>query len=589
MMLGLIKSVLDRAFTGSSNWAKRELSAHYYLAAICGGAISLWLVHSLLHLHRKVPQSNEVMWLLSHESLYLTGTTSFQVDQIGPLSHGNWHPPLMWLVTQPFFALGFDALQSFLAINFISGLVTIGATWWLGFELARHVKIEPFWLLGALSVALLCTIPLFQAGTGILDIDNGLLTAAMTLYLAVLFSIKNPVSLSKLLLLGVVLSVTLLTKISTSLILMPLTLIYFWERQGRFRSAIVSSSVSILVMLALFFAVYSVTRPFFEGDWHGPFTHNSASVLAKASGQNWDKWISRVRTLAELSLWIGPSAGVLLLASLLWFGRSYLSRYIQTIVPGLLLIYVLGIWGSYSYLGVTFNLRYMIPSLPVLAVIVPFFLVRQGTLSLRGSNSWKPMELLAFALLFGIAFFLLPDPILYIKSKLKADFWPALLLYIGALFTVSLAAYLLLWWLRKRGIKIANMFVAWLVCIWLVFNLNTSVKQMLGNYQLSYGYGLSEYNDVVQWLQEHGQGGAPIVASKDFVWLLRGAKLQIYEEGRLDQVVYLYGNARGPLHYYQVLPVRYSKGPEQAWVESMKIGSEEVYRNKDFQIVKKSF
>lgn len=562
-----------------------RLPRHGTTSILCCTAVVLWLTHSLVHLQRKIPQGNEIVWLLSHESLYRTGTASVQVDSMSPV-HINWHPPLMWLVTQLFMLTGLDALQSTLMVNLISGFVTIVATWWLGYYLARREVLQDASQFGSLSVVVLCLIPLFQAGSGIIDIDNGLLTAIMTAYLAVLLAVCGRISKLRLILLGFIFGIALLTKISTPVILVPLTFAFFRHEQGEEKKALISTAVMLLISLVLFAVVYWITRPLFDGDWWGIFRHSSSHVALKSRSD----WVNKFRTLGELSVWIGPPAGIFVLASIGRFWGPLHDRRFGNVLPALLLVYIIGIWGVFAYLGVTFNLRYMIPSLPVLAVVTVMFLVYQGAFGLRASSPWRFRELAGFALLLSLTFYLLPDPILYLRTELKYNFWRALAFYSFALLGVCLGTYFLLWWFRKRGIRIGNMAVAWLACIWLVFNLNTSVKQIVGNYQLGYDYGTSEYDGVIRWLSEHAQVGAPIIAPRDFFWLLRGRypANPLYDDGSLESVTGAYRDGRRSSFYYQILPRRLPASG-RARIESMMFGSEVIYRNEDFVIVRKNF
>jgi len=232
----------------------------------------------------------------------------------------------------------------------------------------------------------------------------------------------------------------------------------------------------------------------------------------------------------------------------------------------------------------------MIPSLPALAVIAAFFILDREIIRIhQSSRSWGAFEIVGLSLFICFAIYLLPEPYLYLKTQIKYNYQYAGLSYGVVLLIFGLGGYLLLWWFRKRGLRINSLPVAWLACIWIVFNFNTSIKQIIGNYQLSYNYGISEYRDVTHWLKKHDQDGVPIFASEGFLWLFRGLDLAVYQERSLATFTNKYKDKKESSWYYLILPRRYPRGTYGDWVESMMVQAIEVYRNKDFIIVRKTF
>lgn len=562
----------------------------YFVVIMCSIAIGLWLVHSFAHFQRKLPQGDEFEFLLSAEALHATGVTSFAVDPLSPLNLGNWHPPLWWVVMQVIMHTGAGALESVLILNVLAGFATIASTYWLGRCLApTESSADPFEI-GALGVLFLCAMPLFQVASGIIDIDNGLLTMMMTFYVAALVGTERLSGKLRSLFLGMVLGATFLTKISTPLVLIPTTYIYFVGRERGFKEAARLSSTVLLTGALVFTLSYLVLQPLLGRDWYGPFAHNLSHVVWKSSGYTWDKWVNRARTIAELSILIGPPA----LIFLIWSGKRVCSGGWRTgnmkLTPAACLwVYVISIWSVYGYLGVTFNLRYMVPSLPVLGVLVALLLSEQRFVQIgsEGTSS-RLVAFGGFVLLLGATLILLPDPYLYLKTRVKYDFWGALLSYGVSAVAVSFGTYVLLLWLCSKGLELRSVGLSWLVSIWLVFNINTSIKQIAGRYQLSYNYGFREYEDVARWLKLHARSGTPIFASESFVWLFRETGYAVYVDRRSNGLEEAKRVVKGGSFYYQVLPLRYARGEEASRIESIIAASEELYRNRDFIVVKRN-
>lgn len=548
-------------------------------------AVAFWLAHFFLYFQRKVPVGGEVDLLLTQEALYRTGSTSYRLDSLSPWHGGNYHPPLWWLLTQAIMNLGLGPADSIFVLNVASGVVTIAATWMLGYFLGRDGAKTA---LGPLSVLLLCTIPLFQVGTGIIDIDNGLLTAVMTVYLAVLLTGRGNMPQARFIVLGIVLGISLLTKLSTPLILIPVTHFYFWSKNGSLRKALVPSGVIVAVGVVTFALVYSITQPILGRDLYGPFAHNFAHLLVKSSGQDWEKWVHRLRTIAELQLWVGPPSAVILFAIVKRISSRFSETNAETTPLVALTIYVMGIWMVYAYLGVTFNLRYMIPSLPALAVISASFILEQGTISVqRCARGLRLVALGGLGLLLGAGLYLLPDPYLYLKTDLRYNFWPAAFSYIFVLSILAVMVYGGILGYARIGIERKDKTIAWLVCIWFAFNLNTSIKQMFGNYQLYYDYGFSEYHTVADWIARRVPADASVFAPKSLVWLLRERRDSLYFYSNLDRCGDGSKGEWSGRTCYVILARRYARSGE-AWRERVLAGAEEVYRNRDFVVVRKS-
>lgn len=541
--------------------------------------LAVWLASAWMQAVHKMPSGDEVDLLLSLEALHATGNTVFTLDAWAPPHPANWHPPLYWVVAVLPMSWGLSALASALLVNFLACLATVALTAWLGYRCVSWTNPE-LARAGALgSVGFLCSLPLFQMAPGLVDLDNALLALLVAGFLAALV-LGAGRGRFQVILLGVLLGLCLLTKLTTPLLL-PAAAWLALRRNRSWLEACRTTALVVLLGVAVFAVGYGLTRPLFGGPWYAPLLHTFGRFVHPPTGPAipLKRWYA-LFTLVEVLLWLGPLS-VVLGVGLVFSERRFVRQALGDPRLQALAFVVLMVFMGYTALGVRFNVRYFVPALPACAVLFSILLCGPG---LQPAPAGRPgRELVWLGLSAALALALLPEPVLYLKTVAKEQLGQAVLRYglrMALFLAGTFAAAQLLGRARCSQLVLRTLFIGWVAA-----NVGTSLRQIWAGYDLHYSYGAAYADrvEIVRWLRDDADPAVPVVVPHQYLFALRSGAHPMMSERTFGEL--------GPLpewrkvgHYYRIVAGRTSLGFEHRLDTVLRTGRR-VYERGPFIIL----
>jgi hypothetical protein len=266
--------------------------------------------------------------------------------------YGMWHPPLYLYSLAASAALFGTGNAPMRAV----GLVWFVLSLWLAWRVTRLLNDQPdSATLQAIPLALAMLTPLLSEGSLYLDIDNTSLTVGLLLF--IWFFLRSPVdeSTERLLILVLMFSLCLWSKLTTPFIMLGCVLLYHWLN-GSFRKGIYQSLTIGIFGTGLFLLTYWIYCYILEY----PFWF-MLEVIYWGKRNTYTSWHSLMEVLHSLRwniVWISPPIVMLLgtvVAVRIW---NYMFRGKLEKVDFLVLFAVVGLaaytiwgarWGKYTF------------------------------------------------------------------------------------------------------------------------------------------------------------------------------------------------------------------------------------------------
>lgn len=398
-------------------------------------------------------------------------------------SSGIQHSPLYPIVLRLIFQycrLSGTNLRVFSVICFFINGILI---YFLGKKISQSRQA------GILSCILFIINPLAVQGSLLLNMDYTILTVFLTAFILYFSACYDSLKLRNCFILGFLFFLSLFSKETTPLVLLPAIALFYWLRRetlfGMTRLLLIS-----LVGLAIFLVVWSVFSYYHKLSFLH-FLNYSLSII-KNSGFSMKE---SLKYFIRILLWFGPS---LLLVALLFSRRTTAYLYRRDIgFIDFCLIYITGIIFGYLFVGGNVHqfLRYQYPVLPVIVVILAYFI---NTLNLIFNKKTiiaivVLMPLILIYTLFGIGDIIyvfnysLKDVMVFSPSGLNnalRDFSLRILGYpLLIVFSFSVVRFLNKRWDILRTLSLSVLIVG--ICA----NFSLFILQAKADYTTNYYYG----------------------------------------------------------------------------------------------------
>lgn len=412
------------------------------------------------------------------------------------------HPPLYPDLLRASEALLGWRLETFRWLGVLCFLAQLG----LVYAMAQRLQSRA----GPLAALMWLTHPMAIQGSLILDVDNTLLAVWMSAWLLVWLESPWPLRSNDCLRLGLLLFLSLWTKLSTPWALL-LALLGFSLQQRQLKAGIAAVAhiaawgIGCFVISALLYQ--RADGMSLAVVWQ----HNTSSVMQGLPGTSGPVGAELVNRLGRLSLWFNP--GLLALAALI--GAWLITRRVHLATPksGLIWWYLLLVGVGYCVVrGTHFGFaKYHYPVLPTLIALVSAGCVALGFPTTK--RHWWVIG--GTGLVAALACrFVVGDVLYLVNYTLRMAFLaaPAQVPDLFRSIALRVAGWALLWalcWLAVRytvhmGAALSLMMS--LLILALSMNLATNVLQRTTAYSTTYCYGRSarDLRALADWLkQEH--------------------------------------------------------------------------------------
>ena len=265
-----------------------------------------------------------------------TGRPVIVFNPDDPPYPANMHPPLYpYLVALSFKMFG-DSVRSSIYVNLVAFLATVLVT----AAIARRLGTPPGGI--ALIVAVLLVHPFAIQSTLLTDTDTSILPLAVMGYTLLLLTLKDRMTLTVTLVLGLSFGVCLWTKFTTPLALPVVTALFLGLRGQptlglRAGAAILVSGVAFFLGSHAVFAAATGLSP-----WE-PIAWPATKARADLTGNLASAFANVAATLKTDVLWYTPPFVLLMLAAFAWRVRRYRR---EGVVEGVDLVWLLG-WVVY--------------------------------------------------------------------------------------------------------------------------------------------------------------------------------------------------------------------------------------------------
>lgn len=394
-----------------------------------------------------------------------------------------------------------------------------------------------------LSCILFITHPMVIQGSVLVEIDNTILILSMNLFLFLYLKLEKMMTANRIFLLGLLFSILLWVKISTTLAL-PLVILAFNILQNKFKKGAYQAAG----IFSLGFFIFIVTWLVYCGftyDFFFPFIHTFRSVvthplnvpfklgsLATAAG---------LKEALRLTLWIGPFSIILGLITFTALVKDFLqTKKLSSLY--FLALYVLLVWGCYFIIiGTAFGFpRYYLPAMPAFSVCVAAFAVR--TLGHIDKRS------LVFYCLLGIAlaafyYFGVGDLLYSVNFNLKktAIFFPTevypelkkVILKFILYLLAALPVFIIIKLYKKKAALLKVTVSALLILIFST-NLSLDCLQAKADYNTTYDYGETKKARVINFLRSKMSATDVIIAPVDIPYYLKNKNFIFFDYRIID-------------------------------------------------------
>lgn len=455
---------------------------------------------------------DEVLYLRPSEAVLKTGFPLYEYDHFTPQHVALWHPPGIFF----FYALSFALLGvSEYSARLVPLLFSIGTIVVIYLTCKRIFRNSQNQVrIGLLSIFLYAINPFVVQSALLVDIDGGILTFFMTLFIYLFVSIKDKIRLP---LLVLVFTTAMFTKLMSPLLGLAgifVASLHMRDRRG-VRESVVIGSISIFLTLSL---LYLYTWFFDKPEYFLlPLRHSLDSTKVFT---NPTYLLQVLATIQSLFLYVTPPFALLALLGFKhaifpvsnWKSNKLLFFCIAWSVPVLL---------SYIILGRTshFFPKYFTPAMPVVVILVSNYLN-----SLKIALDRKLIVAITITtLIYSIFVIRTPHFEIFKSNLLMNAFYPVLysliiplgylLLYRSKLPTLQRVAYV-------------SFFVLIPLSLYINFVLTTS------NFSSAYLYGTTGVKETGLFLKENTQPNDILLAPEDVIYY---AKRHYYIFVRFDE------------------------------------------------------
>ena len=316
---------------------------------------------------------------------------------------GAWHPPLyQYALATTALVVGTDASNGLRLV----GVIGLLASALLLLLIAREVT--PRWrLIGGVAAGLLLLHPYAIQGSVFLDIDNTVYgpLALLVLWLAVRFGRRDaPLDIAQLLLLGGALALVTWAKMTTTIVLVGVLVVWWVLARRPFRRAIAEAAGFVAIGAALFFSTYAL--------WCKatgiPFSYTFDVTFAQKSDRLFADWWLTDNAAHWHLRWFGAAMFVLALVYLV----DLLRNLIATRRPRELdLLFLFGVGVLFNYVVAsptdgTYQGKYAFPAIAALLLPIVWMLLRR-----EGSERSDPLRWIAAVALGAVTALAMPDVI----------------------------------------------------------------------------------------------------------------------------------------------------------------------------------
>lgn len=257
----------------------------------------------------------------------------------------------------------------------IPNLLTIALLVWLGRLLYGSAAGKCNWpAISGLAVLLYGLNPLVVQNAVLIDIDNGLLTTALTGLLCLWLALQAQATGVRIIALSVGFAVCLWIKLPTPPILAAAMAAYcVLRREWREAMLVVAFAGTGSALFAALHSIYGVLTGYTLADAFAAFAWragNETSILAQVPG-------NFVQTTGVMVFWLGLPFAALAVPAM--WNRAHQLIHGSPDVSDLGLIYVAGVFAFYGTMIVPAwgYPRYHTPALPILALVVSAWIVNQ--------------------------------------------------------------------------------------------------------------------------------------------------------------------------------------------------------------------
>ena len=455
------------------------------------------------------------------------------------LAIANWkewrylipHPHLYVHWAQGLFALLGANVGALRVSVLLPNLATVALLVWLSRLVCQDTARQNSWpAVASLAVALYGLNPLTIQNSVLVDIDNSLLTTALTGLLCLWLSLRSRPALLRVAALGAAFAVCLWIKLPTPPILAGAITAYqlLCRRWGEAGLA-VTFTLAGAVLFAATHTIYGALTGYTLTDALAAFTWRAGheiSILQRAPG-------NFVQTTGVLLFWLGLPF-VVLIAPVAWDSLRRLTNG-QLQAQDLGLIYVAGVFAFYGVAIVPAwgYPRYHTPALPILALVVSAWVI--GQIKQASRTFWLAMLATGIG---GAAYllFVVGDPMydIYwatfettdIGERLRIGGLAVALLALPILIVIAVGTLVA----RRIGVSLAAMLTGSLTALALGSSIAIDFIQATAHYSTRYRYTYvyADRQQATEAVRANVPPNGYSLTDKDLLWYAGRPGEQIY-------------------------------------------------------------